>query len=127
MDKKLYSFFCLLYFALPSCGSNFDDSPQNRTSSTNRIIVSSDNIKKGKELFTKCVGCHGSNGEKHALGKSAIIQGQEKEGTIVQLTEYSAGFLNQYGMGGLMQGQVRNFSDSDIRDVASYIESLLAQ
>ncbi|HFU77034.1 MAG TPA: c-type cytochrome, partial [Epsilonproteobacteria bacterium] len=36
----------------------------------------------GAAAFAKCVGCHGANGEKAALGKSAIIKGQDAAKTI---------------------------------------------
>ena len=31
----------------------------------------------GAAAYAKCVGCHGANGEKAALGKSATITGQD--------------------------------------------------
>jgi len=60
----------------------------------------------GAALYAKCVGCHGQNGEKAALGKSAVITGQDAAKTVEQLNGYKAGTLNQHGMGGLMKGQV---------------------
>jgi cytochrome c553 len=77
----------------------------------------------GAATYAKCVGCHGANGEKSALGKSAIIKGQDAAKTIEQLKGYKAGTLNQHGMGGLMKGQVASMSDEDIKAVAEYIAS----
>lgn len=78
----------------------------------------------GAAIYAKCVGCHGANGEKAALNKSAIIQGQDAAKTVEQLNGYKAGTLNQYGMGGLMKGQVAALSDADIQAVADHIAGL---
>ncbi|HEY9190383.1 MAG TPA: c-type cytochrome [Sulfurovum sp.] len=78
----------------------------------------------GAALYAKCVGCHGANGEKAALGKSAVITGQDAAKTVEQLKGYKAGTLNQKGMGGLMKGQVASMSDEDIQAVADYIAAM---
>ena len=78
----------------------------------------------GQATYAKCMGCHGSNGEKSALGKSAIITGQDKELTITQLTAYKDGSLNAHGMGGLMKGQLATLSEEDIKNVAEYISNM---
>jgi cytochrome c553 len=78
----------------------------------------------GAALFAKCAGCHGQKGEKPALGKSAIIQGQDAAKTVEQLKGYKAGTLNQHGMGALMNGQVKSMSDADMQAVADYIAGL---
>ncbi len=78
----------------------------------------------GAALFAKCAGCHGQKGEKAALGKSAIIGGEDAAKTIELLKGYKAGTLNQHGMGALMKGQVASMSDEDIKAVAEYIAGL---
>ena len=78
----------------------------------------------GAAIYAKCVACHGANGEKSALNKSAVIKGQDAAKTVEQLNGYKAGTLNQYGMGGLMKGQVAALSDEDIKAVADYIAGL---
>lgn len=78
----------------------------------------------GAAVYAKCAGCHGANGEKSALNKSAVITGQAAATTVEQLTAYKAGTLNKYGMGGLMKGQVAALSDADIQAVADYIAGL---
>ncbi|QOR62763.1 c-type cytochrome [Sulfurovum sp. ST-21] len=78
----------------------------------------------GAALYAKCAGCHGQNGEKSALGKSAIIKGQDVAKTVEQLHGYKAGTLNQHGMGALMKGQVASMSDDDIKAVAEHIAGL---
>jgi cytochrome c553 len=78
----------------------------------------------GAAAYAKCIGCHGANGEKSALGKSAIITGQDAAKTIEQLNGYKAGTLNQKGMGGLMKGQVANMDDATIKAVADHIAAM---
>jgi cytochrome c len=78
----------------------------------------------GAALYAKCVACHGANGEKPGLGKSAVIAGQDAAKTIEQLNAYKAGTLNQYNMGALMKGQVAGMSDADIKAVSEYIAAM---
>lgn len=78
----------------------------------------------GAALYAKCAGCHGQNGEKPALGKSAVITGQDAAKTTEQLNGYKAGTLNQHGMGGVMKGQVASMDDAQIKEVSDYIATL---
>ncbi|MFA7084323.1 MAG: c-type cytochrome [Arcobacteraceae bacterium] len=70
--------------------------------------------------WAPCAACHGANGEKAALGKSAIIKGWDVEKTIVAMNGYKDG---SYGgpMKGMMKGQVAKLSDADIADLADQI------
>ena len=79
------------------------------------------------QMYRKCAACHGANGEKHALQKSATIGGESKSAILYQLKEYKAGRLNQYGMGGLMKGQVASYTEHALSDLASYISGLSGQ
>jgi len=85
---------------------------------------SGDLAAKGKELYAKCASCHGPKGNLKALNKSGIIAGMPKDEIVKKLKGYKAGTLNQYGMGGLMKGQVATLSDADIEALAAYISSL---
>lgn len=78
----------------------------------------------GAAAYAKCVGCHGANGEKVALGKSAVITGQDAAKTIEQLNGYKAGTLNLHGMGGLMKGQVATMDDATIKAIADHIAAM---
>ena len=78
----------------------------------------------GAALFKKCAGCHGQHGEKHALGKSAVIGGMDVAQIEADLKGYKAGTLNKHGMGMLMKGQVAALSDADIKALAEYIHGL---
>jgi len=78
----------------------------------------------GAASYAKCAGCHGQNGEKPALGKSAVIAGQDAAKTVEQLVGYKAGTLNQHGMGGVMKGQVATMDDATMKEVADYIAAM---
>ncbi len=84
------------------------------------VNASSEN---GKKLYLKCAGCHGQNGEKKALGKSAVIQGWDKDKTNEVLKGYKDG---TYGaaMKAVMISQVRALSDENIEDLAIFISTL---
>ena len=75
----------------------------------------------------KCAACHGTAGEKQALGKSAVITGQDINTTIEQLTKYKSGELDIYGMGRLMKSQVSTLSTEDIEEMAKYINTLTTE
>jgi cytochrome c553 len=74
--------------------------------------------------YDKCKGCHGVDGKTAALGKSAVIGGQDKEALITSMHEYKAGKKNVACMGALMQGQVSSMSDEDIEAVAEYLSQI---
>ncbi|MCD6213336.1 MAG: c-type cytochrome [Sulfurovum sp.] len=74
--------------------------------------------------FAKCAACHGANAEKAALGKSAIITGQDAAKTVEQLNGYKAGTLNQHGMGAVMKGQVATMDDAAIKAMADHIAAM---
>lgn len=76
-----------------------------------------------KALFAACAGCHGQNGEKKALGKSAIIKGWDKQKLIDALNGYKDG---SYGgpMKGVMKGQVATKSDAEIEALSTFISNL---
>lgn len=67
-----------------------------------------------------CVGCHGANFEKAALGKSKIVKDMSKADIITALKGYKDG---TYGaaMKGVMKGQVAKLSDADIEAMATQI------
>jgi len=74
--------------------------------------------------YAKCKGCHGADGKTKALGKSAVIAGQDKAALVTAMTEYKAGTRNVAGMGMLMKGQVASMSDADMEAVADYLSQL---
>jgi len=86
--------------------------------------VAAETEKTVPAAYDKCKSCHGVDGKTKALGKSAVIAGQEKEALITSMKEYQAGTKNVAGMGMLMKGQVATMSDEDIEAVAEYLSSL---
>lgn len=78
----------------------------------------------GAELYKKCAGCHGANGEKAALGKSEVIAGWDAAKSEEALKAYKAGTRNVKGMGALMKSQVANLKDEEIKALSAYIATL---
>ena len=78
---------------------------------------------EGAGVYKSCIGCHGINGEKQALGKSQIIAGWQVDKTIAALKGYKDG---SYGgaMKGVMKGQVARLDDAKIKAVAEHISTL---
>ena len=68
-----------------------------------------------------CVGCHGANFEKKAMGKSKVVKDMSKEEIVAALKGYKAG---TYGgaMKGIMAGQVKSLSDADMAAMADAIK-----
>ncbi len=68
-----------------------------------------------------CVGCHGANFEKKAMGKSKVVKDMSKEEIVAALKGYKAG---TYGgaMKGIMAGQVKSLSDVDMAAMADAIK-----
>jgi len=67
-----------------------------------------------------CVGCHGANFEKAALGKSKIVKDMSQADIETALNGYKDG---SYGgpMKGIMVGQVAKLSKEDITAIATSI------
>lgn len=72
---------------------------------------------------SKCAGCHGAKGEKHALGKSGIIAGQPSEELLKKLDGYKNG---TYGgaMKSIMASQVSSLDDGQMRALSDYISKI---
>lgn len=70
--------------------------------------------------YTKCVACHGANGEKVALGKSKIIKDMSKADFVAALKGYQDG---TYGgpMKGLMAGQVKGLTAEQMEAQAAHL------
>ncbi|PHR59003.1 MAG: cytochrome C [Arcobacter sp.] len=77
----------------------------------------------GASLYSKCAGCHGSQGEKKALGKSKVINKMTKADLVTALNGYKDG---SYGgpMKGLMKGQVAKLSTEEVTSLALHITTL---
>lgn len=91
---------------------------------TSAMPASSTSVPVAPEAYAKCKGCHGVDGKTKALGKSAVIGGQDKVALVASMNEYKAGTKNVAGMGSLMKSQVETMSDADIEAVAEYLSQL---
>jgi cytochrome c553 len=89
-----------------------------------KVVVAQAPGDAGKKLYITCAGCHGTDGKRKALGKSAVIAGQSASELADKLKAYKAGTRNIAGMGKLMQGQVVSLNKSDMLALAEYISTL---
>lgn len=77
----------------------------------------------GSKVYQKCMGCHGSSGEKKALNKSQIIKGWDKQKVITAIDGYKDGTYGS-SMKSVMKSQVSKLSDAEVDAVATYISTL---
>ncbi|WP_321315528.1 c-type cytochrome [Halarcobacter sp.] len=84
------------------------------------VVACSISFSSATELYTKCVQCHGANGEKVALGKSKIIKDMSKADFVAAMKGYQDG---SYGgpMKAIMKPQAAGLSDADIQAIADFI------
>lgn len=68
-----------------------------------------------------CVGCHGQDWSKKALGKSLVVSEMNQKDIATALLGYKN---NTYGktMKGLMRGQVAKYSDEELKKAAKAIK-----
>lgn len=87
------------------------------------MLASTSAMAGGAETFKSCTACHGQHAEKHALGKSKVINEMSKEQIVTALHGYKDG---SYGgpMKGVMKGQVMRLDDAQINSLAEYIPTL---
>ena len=92
-----------------------------------QIVVAESTSPTGEELYSKCIACHGVDGTKHALGKSAVIAGQSIDMLVRKLKAYKAGRRNVTGLGTFMQKVATPLSESEILALAAYIDTFKQQ
>jgi len=73
---------------------------------------------------TKCMACHGKSAHVKALGQGNEIAGWAKEKLVNVLKEYREGTRDTSGMGPLMNGQIRRFSNKEINAVSDYLSKI---
>ncbi len=78
------------------------------------------NAADGAALYKKCAACHGAAGEKHALGKSKIINTMTPAEIETALKGYREG---TYGgsMKALMKGQTASLDEAQMKTIAEFI------
>lgn len=75
----------------------------------------------GASVYSKCKGCHGTDGSKVPLGvDSAVIKGQSAADIESKLKGYADG---SYGgvKKTIMAGQAKRLSDEELKAVSEYI------
>ena len=78
------------------------------------------NADEGAELFKKCAGCHGQQGQKSALGKSKIIKDMTKAEIETALKGYKDGTYGGASKG-IMKNQASSLNDNQIKAIATSI------
>lgn len=84
------------------------------------LVACTVSVSSATALYTKCVQCHGANGEKVALGKSKIIKDMSKADFTAAMKGYQDG---SYGgaMKAVMKPQAAGLSEADIQEIADFI------
>jgi len=151
--KKSFSIIAISLFLLTSCTEDKEVKKEQKTEQTSQmqtkqeVIKAAENTKENKEhpkveskidekiveevkkitdaedMFKVCASCHGSKGEKEALGKSQAITGWDKDRTIRALN----GYKNEtYGgiMKGIMKQYVQTKTKEEIEALADFISKL---
>lgn len=72
----------------------------------------------------KCMGCHGENGERAALGRTKPIGGMNKVEMLQKMRSYRNGELNTYGFGGLMRQQIFKLKEREYEEIAEYVSKM---
>jgi len=87
---------------------------------TTLILFQASIFADANVTYKACVGCHGVNGEKAALGKSKIIKDMSKDDFIIAMKGYKDG---SYGgpLKAMMKAQSMRLNDADIKEIAEKI------
>lgn len=78
---------------------------------------------KGKELFQRCVSCHGANGEGNKAQKAPRLAGQHEWYLVTQLKS----FRDQKRSNPPMFPFIKDLSDKEFEDLAAFISQLKLQ
>ena len=77
-----------------------------------------------QSMVQKCIACHGSDFSKAPLGKTNhIVKGKTSEDLYESLISFRTPKEGDSGEI-LMQGQIKNFTDEQLKEIAKYISSL---
>ncbi len=78
------------------------------------------NAAKGKNLYSRCVSCHGNNGEGKESQRAPRIGGQHDWYIYTSLLAFKSGERKNPEM----LPFIKNLSDQDFQDLAAYISTL---
>lgn len=73
----------------------------------------------GKQLYSRCAGCHGADGSKAAMNVAKPLKGMNAADFTKAMSGYRA---KTYGGAkkGMMEGVAATLSDADIKALADY-------
>lgn len=71
-------------------------------------------------LYTKCIPCHGEQGEKVALNKSLVIKDMSNEAFVTALKGYKDGTYGKE-MKAMMKAQVIPLNEDQMKELANSI------
>ncbi|SDV50946.1 c-type cytochrome [Chitinasiproducens palmae] len=90
--------------------------------------ASAANAANGREIIERsnCAACHGPGLAKPVSGEYPKLAGQYADYTYFALRAYQVGNANPlFGRdNAVMRAQVQSLSESELRDIAAYIQSL---
>lgn len=85
-----------------------------------KIDLNTPELVNGNKVYSKCIACHGKNGEGKASQKAPRIAGQFDWYIEKQVTDMKSGArINE-----LMMPTVKGLSAQDIKDVSLYVSKL---
>ena len=82
-----------------------------------------DALIAGREKFVQCASCHGADGRSTVVAEYPKIGGQSAAYTMNALKAYRSG-RRQGTYAAIMSEVAKPLSDSDIANLAAYVESL---
>lgn len=85
------------------------------------LLASSLVAVESKNLYNSCKFCHGKAGEKVYMNKIEPINRLSSQELVILLNAYKRGEVDQIGLGKLMQGQLKNLNEENIKQVSQYI------
>jgi cytochrome c553 len=94
---------------------------------TASVTTQAADLKKGQELLVKgnCAACHGEGMNKPVVAEYPKLAGQHADYLYFALRAYKVTNNPTVGRSNaIMAGQVAQFSDRDLKDMAAYIASL---
>ncbi|HMK87874.1 MAG TPA: cytochrome c [Steroidobacteraceae bacterium] len=87
------------------------------------MVQAAGSLAAGREKYTQCASCHGADGRSIVMPQYPKIGGQNAEYVVNALKAYRDG-RRQGTYAEIMKEVAKQLSDSDIENLAAYIESL---
>ncbi len=80
----------------------------------------------GEAIYQKqCASCHGTQGEKKALGHSNVIKGMETEKFVTLVKAFASGEKKAMPIAKIVKKQfVDKYDEATIQEVAAYVNKL---